>query len=92
MTRRSVRNSLALAAAATLLAGCSSGGPKHAGNVGKYRNNPSPALSTLAKRPADNRNSLAIMEDTNWRMFWEDGARALHLDRPSRLSGKPIPY
>ncbi|MEZ6242443.1 MAG: hypothetical protein R3B57_05310 [Phycisphaerales bacterium] len=91
MTRRAVRNTIALAATAALLAGCSSG-PKHAGNVGKYRNNPSPALTTLAKRPADNRNSLAIMEDTNWRMFWEDGARVLYIDRPSRLSPKPIPY
>ncbi len=90
MTRRAVRNSIALAATATLLAGCS--GPKHAGAVGKYRNNPSPALTTLAKRPSDNRNSMAIMQDTNWRMFWEDGGRAMMLDRPSRLSPKPIPY
>jgi len=77
---------------ALLLVGCSSGQVKHAGNVGKIRRNPSPAMMSLAKRGSDNQNSLATMRDTNLRMIWEDGARLLYIDRPTHLTPKPVAH
>lgn len=76
---------------ALMLVACSSGQVKHAGDAGKIRSHPSPAMMSLAKRHSDNLNSLAVTKDTNLRMFWEDGARMLYIDRPTKLSPKPIP-
>ncbi len=93
MNRRARTATTASAAiGALLLTACSSGQVKHAGDVGKIRSHPSPAMMSLAKRPSDNANTIAIMKDTNLRMFWEDGARLLHLDRPTNLTPKPIPH
>lgn len=51
----------------------------------------SPELTTLASRHEDIQGTVARTWDTNLRMFWEDWGRALLLDRPVRLSPKPIP-
>lgn len=92
MNRRA-RTAITAAASlsALMLVACSSGSVHHAGDAGKIRSHPSPAMMSLAKRQSDNLNSLAVMKDTNMRMIWEDGARVLYIDRPSKLSPKPIP-
>ncbi len=92
MNRRARTTAAAIAStAALMLVACSSGQIKHAGDAGKIRSHPSPAMMSLAKRPSDNYNTLAISKDTNLRMIWEDGARLLYIDRPSKLTPKPIP-
>ncbi len=93
MNRRA-RTLVTVAATLTALplVACSSGQVKHAGDAGAIRAHPSPAMMSLAKRPSDNLNSMAVMKDTNLRMVWEDGARALYIDRPTKLTPKPMPW
>ncbi len=67
------------------LIGCSSSGPKHAGDIDAIRSNPSPAMHTLARREADELNAQAYTRDTNTRELWEDIDMMFFLDRPSRL-------
>ncbi len=87
-TRRTVAV-LSLAAAASTLVGCSSSGPRHAGDVSAIRRNPSPAMHTLAGRRADAYNRRTVTTDTNLRMFTEDMERLFLLDRPSNLTMYP---
>lgn len=70
-----------------LLAGCSDGG-----RLWSYRNNPTPEMNTLAMTVEEERNRDAIVNDTMGRSFNEDGARALHTDRPSRMIPRRVPY
>jgi hypothetical protein len=67
------------------LIGCSSSGPRHAGDIDAIRSNPSPAMHTLAQRGSDRQNSHARMRDTNFRALSQDIDKIFHLDRPSRL-------
>ncbi len=90
--------------AATLLAftglvaltGCSTSiiGPRtaHDPDASRIRRNPTPELHTLHQTPDDIQNVIAIMENENKRMLRQDIARALLLDRPSRLTPEPIPW
>lgn len=55
------------------------------------RRNPSPNMDTLYQRPVDIDNALAVMWDTNWRMFNEDLGRAMYLDKPSMMTPEPMP-
>ena len=68
-----------------LLVGCSSSGPRHAGDIDSIRWNPSPAMHTLAERGSDRMNTHAHMRDTTLRAFSEDIDSTFYLDRPSRL-------
>ena len=79
---------------AGLAAGCSTTteGITHAGDIDSVRANPSPAMVTLADRNEDRGNVIAKMKDTNLRLMREDGARALQVNRPSRLTPVPTPY
>lgn len=67
------------------LIGCSSSGPRHAGDIDAIRSDPSPAMHTLARRGSDRQNMHARMRDTNFRAFSEDIDKMFFLDRPSRL-------
>ncbi len=80
---------LALAAASACGVGCSSSGPRHAGDIDAIRANPSPAMHTLGGRKTDAYNRRTVSTDTTLRMFTEDLERALLLDRPSRLTMYP---
>ena len=57
-----------------------------------FRSNPTPELDTLSQRHEDIDNRLTITSDTNFRILNEDIGRFFLLDRPSRLSPRPMPY
>lgn len=84
--RRAIVIPAALTAATLVCVGCSSSNPVHA-----LRMDPTPEVETLSDTNAEIHNRLWLTQDMNGRMFWEDAARALHLDRPTRLSPTPIP-
>ena len=50
-----------------------------------------PEMLTLIDRPVDIERRIAVINNSNWRLFWEDWQRATLYERPSRLSPKPIP-
>jgi len=89
---KTTRHTRRLTAAAALfvlpavLVGCSSSGPRHAGDIASIRWDPSPAMDTRAERNSDRLNYYARTKDTNLRAFSEDLDRAFFLDRPSRLT------
>jgi hypothetical protein len=85
--RARLRVALSLAVAGGLLTGCSGSGT----SVGALRSSPTPELRNLTDTGDDIANTLALNTDLNLRMISEDAARALLLDRPSRLSPAPIP-
>jgi len=96
--RRSVavlRSSLALTAAlgcAAMLAACS-GHKDYSYEAAKdIRDNATPDLDTLAQRPVDVDNAIAVTFDTNGRLFNEDLGRMFFFDRPSRLTPTPMPH
>lgn len=55
------------------------------------RGNFSPELHSTSRSFEQHRNMEARSIDMNGRMLWEDGARVLLLDRPSRLKPHPNP-
>jgi len=67
-----------------LLGGCS--------RADSYRMNPTPELRTLHQTQDEVDNRIAVTNDTNWRSLNEDLGRLFLLDRPLRLSNRPIPY
>jgi hypothetical protein len=88
-TKRQTRRLMASATLFVLpavLVGCSSSGPRHAGDIDSIRWDPSPAMHTLAGRDSDRLNNYARAKDTNLRAFSEDFDRVFFLDRPSRLT------
>ncbi len=82
-TLRRIAPAALLIALPMALVGCSSG--QHAGDIDSIRWDPSPAMHTLAKRDADQLNTVARMKDANFRMISTDVHRIFHLERPSRL-------
>lgn len=56
------------------------------------RLNPSPNMDTLYQRPVDIDNNVALVTDTNWRMFNQDLGRVFMFDRPSILAPEPMPH
>ena len=76
----------ALAGGLLLLSGCRSG------TTAAIYHDPTPALDTLSQTDFEVKNALVNTRETNFRMVWEDLGRMWMLDRPSRLSPKPIPY
>lgn len=87
-TNRSTRRLTTAAALFVLpavLVGCSSSGPRHAGDIASIRWDPTPAMHTLAERDSDRLNNYARAKDNNLRAFSEDLDAVFFLDRPSRL-------
>lgn len=88
---KTTRNTRRLTTAAALfvlpavLVGCSSSGPRHAGDIDSIRWDPTPAMHTLAERDSDRLNNYARTKDNNLRAFSEDLDSMFFLDRPSRL-------
>lgn len=82
--------SSALFAALALAGGCSSDYSMEAAS--DIRDDPSPDMDTLYQRPVDVDNTLAVVTDTNWRMFNQDMGRFWLLDRPSILTIEPMPH
>jgi len=94
----------ASAVAAVAVTGCASnGGSEYSYNVNPeavtaedvtydaIRADLTPELVDLDDRYEDIQGRVARVWDTNLRIFWEDWGRALMLDRPSRLTPKPVP-
>lgn len=69
--------------AAGLLAGCSNT------RATAYRMNPTPTLDTRAQSPQEIQNSLTLVNDTNFRYFWNDWGRFWFMDRRSYLDPGP---
>jgi hypothetical protein len=87
MTRRTAVGITVLAGGLLVAGGCTSPIDRNA----RVRYDLSPELDTLHQRSDDVANSLALMSDENWRMFWEDMGRFWYVDRPSRLTFEPLP-
>ena len=90
-TRRLLAVTSVCAAASLTMWGCGSSA-RHAGAVGSFQSNPSPAMSSLGLRPVDRGNRSSYAVDTTLRSLHEDGARFFMLDRPSRLHYNIKPY
>ena len=86
MTKTIVRVG-ALCGVAVLLAGCGSN-PNDV-SYEAITGDLTPALQTSTKRPVDVNTNLAIMQDTNWRMFWDDLGRTFYTDRATNLTPYP---
>lgn len=52
----------------------------------------SPELFGVTERYDDSRKNMAVANDLNSRMFWEDWGRAMYWGHPSRLSPLPIVF
>ena len=81
--RRTV--ALGCVAGSLALTGCNFGDS----TIAQWRRQPTPMLMTTAETEEEKFNRETIVNDTNLRAFHNDAARALLLDRPSRLSPGP---
>lgn len=93
-TRRSVLVASLLVAGAfsSTLTGCGSTNSS-ATSIGHLRSSLTPELSTLAWRPAEVSNNLAIAQNQHFRALNEDiGRLLLYVDRPTRLTPAPVGY
>lgn len=91
MRDRTARVCVAAGLGATaLLALCASGCSK-GGRVDAYRLDPTPNVDTMSETPDEIANKTTATFDTNFRELNEDLGRLLYLDRPSRLTPKPVP-
>ncbi|MFT5422875.1 MAG: hypothetical protein ACI89L_000644 [Phycisphaerales bacterium] len=86
-TARRALTIAALGAIPALLVGC--GTSSHAGDEYAIRNNPTPALTTDSLNKQRQYNRWAYVNDSGIRAMREDIARALYIDRPSRLHFGP---
>jgi outer membrane murein-binding lipoprotein Lpp len=91
MRDRTARLAAAACVGAVALASLVAGGCSKGGRVDGYRLNPTPNVDTLSESPDEIANKTTATFDTNFRALTEDTARALFLDRPSRLTPKPVP-
>lgn len=88
-TARRALTVAALCAVPALLVGC--GTSAHAGNERAIRSNPSPELRQASMSRQEEYNAWAYMQKTNYEHYRTDLARALYIDRPSRLHFGPKP-
>jgi hypothetical protein len=88
-TRNATLTLAALAAcAAAFCGGCSTTGSSY----NAVSTNPTPELLTLDQRPIDYRTMVAVSWNSNNRTIPSDIARAIYIDRPSRLTPYPVPH
>lgn len=93
-TRRSVLVASLLVAGAfsSTLTGCKSTNSS-ATSVGHLRGSLTPELSTLAWRPAEVSNNMAIANNQYFRAMNEDvGRLLLYVNRPTRLTPSPVAH
>jgi hypothetical protein len=55
----------------------------------RYRMDPSPRIHTRAQSEQEIKNALTIVNDTNFRYFWNDMGRLFLMDRRSQLDPGP---
>lgn len=79
------------ALAAALLVGCGSSSPYDV-SFDAISGNLTPELQGLTDRPVDEQRNLAVTNNMNWRLMFDDLGRAFYTDHPSRLSPYPITY
>lgn len=81
--KTSVRGLLGTLSLATLtLAGCRGGDNV---SYSAISSNLTPELQTLHERPIDVDRNLAVNNNQNLRLFWDDLGRFFYTDTPSRL-------
>lgn len=72
------------------LTGCGSTDTRNT-SIGHIRGSLTPELTTLAWRPAEVRNNLALAQNQYYRAMGEDIGRVLlYVDRPTRLTPAPV--
>jgi hypothetical protein len=74
-----------IAAVAAVAVGCNSE-PKDSVSFNAIKSDLTPEMLTLTQRDVDAERTVAVTENTNWRLFWMDLGRVWGLDRPSMLS------
>jgi len=88
-TKSWIRITVAAAACGiAFLGGCSSSGAGYTA----VSTNPTPELTTLDQRTIDYNNMIVTTWNENNRMILADFARAVYIDRPSRLCVYPMPH
>ena len=92
MTKTKIRNRLmltaALGAAVLMTQGCSSS----QSTIDQIYEDPTPMLDTSGRTGFEINNRLVINRETNFRMVLDDLGRAMLLNRPSRLTPRPVGY
>lgn len=77
---------LSLSTAAVLLTGCSGSGDSRHNQI---VSNLTPELQGASQRPVEFSSRESVVTNTAARLRWEDGQRALLLDKPSALQNRP---
>lgn len=67
-------------------------GCKNSTRVGQIRANPSPELRGLSNTRDERLNRWSIVRGTNLRNSQSAAARAIYVDRPTRLTPSVVPY
>jgi len=91
ISTRARRYALLTLAAGVAMSGVACAGPSGEREARKLRYNLTPEMYTLDQRPADVRNTLAIVRNENTRMIRGDLSRTFYTDRQSRLTREPVP-
>ena len=86
---RTGRNAVAVVVAGSLASTLALGGCSAADS---YRLNPTPELATMSNTHDEAANRTTVTLDTNLGAFWEDAARFMLVDRPTRLVRSRVPY
>ena len=82
MSRKAVIGlGVCLLGGAMALSGCST--------ATTFRMDPSPEIQTTGESGDEVRNSLTLINDTNFRYFWKDMGRLMLMNRRSHLGGGP---
>lgn len=80
---------LSAVALAALLAGCETDDEMRV-STDDILDDLTPELQTLTERPVDVDRNLAVNNNQNDRMFWDDLGRVFYTNQPSTLSPYPI--
>ena len=75
-----------------LLVGCSSPSSPYDVSFDAVRGDLTPELQAMTDRPVDEQRNIAVANNQNWRMLFDDLGRAVYTDHPTRLSPYPVTY
>ena len=73
-----------------LVAGCTGSGNTNSVSTDAILSDLTPELASVTERRVDIDSNEAVTQNLEWRMFWDDLARAWMTDHPTRLSPYPV--